>query len=156
MKTWKHGVGWFVLCVSLAFFLGLSLEGCGRKGDPIPPGMVPLPAVEDLKISAGAGGGIQLSWTMPKEETDISRIRILRSDLEIAGEECPGCPRQYGILAELSLRNARLQRAGAQGVRYIDDDVKRGWLYTYKIVLCDFFGSCGRDSRPVELKVKSE
>lgn len=142
------------MCSLLAFLLGLSLEGCGRKGDPIPPGMVPLPAVEDLKISRAASGGIQLSWTLPAEHADISRIRILRSDLEIAGDECPGCPRQYAVLAELSLRDARLQRVGARGARYIDDDVKRGWLYTYKIVLCDFFGSCGKDSRPVDLKVR--
>jgi hypothetical protein len=140
-----------LVCVAVAFFV--FFQACGKKGDPIPPRLVLPPAVNDLKVSM-VNGSINLLWTMPDEKTDISRIRILRSDLEIAGDECPGCPRMYASIDEPSTRDSKIIREGARSARYVDDGVKAGRLYTYKVILCDSYGNCSRDSNTAELKVK--
>jgi hypothetical protein len=140
-----------LVCAAVVFFV--SFQACGKKGDPVPPRLVPPPAMSDLKASM-MNGSINLAWTMPDDSADISRVRILRSDLEIAGDDCPGCPRIYAPVGEMSPRDPKIVREGGRGARYVDAGVKPGRLYTYKVVFCDSYGNCGRDSNTAELKVK--
>lgn len=153
MKKNKIHPGFVIGLVGAAFFLVVLFQACGKKGDPVPPRLILPPAVTDLKAS-WVNGSLNLVWTMPDEKTDISRVRILRSDLEIAGDECPGCPRMYAPVEDLSPRDSKIIRESDRVVRYVDNGVKASWLYTYKVVFCDSYGNCGRDSNAAEIKVK--
>lgn len=144
------------VAVCLIGALGCALflfQACGKKGNPVPPRLVPPQAVTDLRVFPEKGF-IRLSWTLPDGRTDIARIKILRSDLEIAGDDCPGCPRLYATVEELSPRDSRIAPEGERGLRYLDEGLKPGRLYTYKVVLCDAFGYCSRDSNAAETKMK--
>lgn len=142
-----------ILLICAAGLLILSFLACGKKGDPIPPRLVPPPAVTDLKVWTEKGF-TYLVWRMPDGKMDIDRIRILRSDLEIAGDDCPGCPRTYVQVEDLFFRDSKIIRVDPERVRYVDEGAKAGHLYTYKVVLCDSYGNCGRDSNTAEIKLK--
>ena len=142
---------WVVIAVVL--FLSVALPGCGKKGDPVPPRVVLPAAVVDLKAALNPEG-IVLNWSMPAGIAAIEKIRILRSELEIAGDECPGCPRRFAVLADLLAGDKRVEREKDGRPRFIDFAVKPGWLYTYKVFLCDVYGNCSTDSNQAEAKVK--
>jgi hypothetical protein len=139
-----------------AFFIaGLSLWflwGCGVKGNPVPSGVVLPPAVKDLRVHR-APEGAELAWTMPAAGTEASRAMIYRSDLLIAEENCPGCPREYVLIAEPGSRDL-IKEKGSKNAVYTDSRVREGVLYTYKIKLCDLSGYCGPESNQAEIKVR--
>ncbi len=153
MRTARREKSWGLAVVLAVVVFSVSFPGCGKKGDPIPPGLVPPPVVSDLK-AVSVDRGVLLTWTMPDQNADVDKIRIFRSDLEIAGEECPGCPRQYNVIAELPPRFPGLVKEGERAARWLDDRTKPGWLYTYKIVFCDSYGNCGGESNLAEVKVR--
>jgi hypothetical protein len=138
-----------VACIFIAGFL----QACGKKGDPLTPRLVSPPAVTDLKASQ-IQGTVHLLWTMPDEKTDIVRIKLVRSVLETAGDECPGCPRKYEPLDDVNPRDSKIVREGGQRTGYVDAGVQAGRLYTYKIVLCGSSGNCGGESNAADIKIK--
>jgi len=139
--------------VVVSTFMVAALINCGVKGNPVPQKIVSPALVTDLK-AAPAKGSVVLSWTMPEVQADFAAIRISRSELEILGEECPGCPRQYVLIADLYSRDSRILKGSGAGVRYIDSTVKPGRLYTYKLVICDSYRNCSGESNQTELKIK--
>ena len=129
------------------------LCGCGKKGDPMPKQLVLPPAVSDLGVSLSPAGN-RLTWTLPDVDIyKIVRIRIMRSELRIAGESCPGCRREFVVVAEPRPRDLSREK-GSWHVEYVDTKVKPGILYTYAIILCDTYGYCGRESNRGEIKYK--
>ena len=146
----RRNSGQAILCAVI--FLFLLAAGCGEKGDPIPPRLILPPPVADL-AAIPVPGGIRLSWTMPGPEFGIGKIRILRSELLVAGESCPGCPREFILIAEPSPGDLQKVRGSTRSY-YLDDRVKGGMLYTYKVVLCDTSGYCGPESNMAEWKYR--
>ncbi len=142
-----------VAVLFLAVFSLALLGGCGKKGDPVPPRYTLPPAVTDLKASY-SDGSITLTWTMPPKAEYISKVRISRSELEVVGEQCPGCPRQFLLIAGFAGGDPRIFLEKEKGYRFVDTAVKTGRLYTYKVILCDSHDLCSGDSNTAEAKMK--
>jgi hypothetical protein len=88
----------------LALFL--SIAGCGKVGDPLPPFIrIPTP-VMDLTVSQ-SGTDLVLRWTNPARNidgssaTDLSRVRIRSNDSVIAtvNVSAPGQPQSHVVAA---------------------------------------------------------
>jgi hypothetical protein len=139
-----------ILCGVLGGFLfGVLLcAGCGKKGDPIPPRLILLPAIAGLTADSVAEG-VMLGWSAPGPLGRIDHFRILRSEAA-ADQACPGCPQEYRPLATPKLADPTLQRAGEGVFRYLDEAVTAGRFYSYRVSACDSRGRCGEPSAPVQ------
>lgn len=125
----------------------LSLGACGRKAPPVPPHLV-IPRITDLKAAA-AETGMALTWTAPDSKADVARTRVMRSALKAPGD-CPGCPRDFEVIAELYPGDIRTENGLA---KFVDYNVKSGFLYSYKLAFCDSSGLCGEESNIAEAKI---
>ena len=133
------------LMMTVVFFLAALISGCGKRGDPVPPKTTTAKAVSDLKAMI-VEGGIALGWNVPENSIDAAGFKIYRSELETGGNDCPGCPREYSLIADLSCRDPKLAMDGEKKTGYLDTDIKVGWLYSYKIVACNSSGYCSDES----------
>jgi len=144
---------WVVLFLLVAACSAATLPGCGKKGDPVPPRVFLPPAVTDLKAVID-GDAVVLAWTMPDVDLHTAKVVVLRSELKVAGESCPGCPRQFVKIAQLYYGDRNLLKEEGKRVRYRDSALKSGRLYSYKVVICDDRGNCSAESNMAEMKVK--
>jgi hypothetical protein len=127
----------------------LFVPGCGKKGDPIIPAQLRLPAaISDLSAVPSAEGMV-LRWQAPFPVVPAGSFRILRSDTK-AAEACPGCPQDYRTLVQLPLGDGRLQRDGERGIRYFDGSVRAGYFYSYRVTLCNPRGDCAEASNAAQ------
>jgi len=147
MKPRRSHVILFCMVTALIWLTGLS--ACGKKDDPMPPDVKMPDAVGNLTAKK-AGEAIRLTWDMD-ESRAVKDVRIQRSGLETLRGDCPECPRDYKEIAALLAEDPKLVREGRE-VRFDDYQVKAGWLYTYRVVVCDFRGLCSEPSEPAELK----
>jgi len=95
--------------LALALAAGLALTGCGTPGAPQPPSLKLPSPVTDLNASR-AGNQINLTWTMPRRNTDkllLSNnvtVRVCRKDgtagCDAAGMELFFAPGAKGSFAE--------------------------------------------------------
>lgn len=138
------------LMMTVVFFLAALISGCGKRGDPVPPKITTLKAVSNLKGMI-VNGGIALSWSIPEKSVDVDGFKIYRNELKIDGNGCPGCPREYSLIADLSCCDPKLVRDGEKKISYLDTDVKIGYLYSYKVVTCNSSGYCGGESNIAEI-----
>lgn len=136
-----------------AALLLTAFPGCGKKADPVPPRFIPPPAVADLIVRA-EDEGIRIEWTEPAHSEPIERVRIMRSELLVAGESCPGCPRTFNRIAELSPEEIEETEEGRAS--FLDRKVDEGVLYTYHIVICDSARYCGAESNQAEIKFRKK
>lgn len=142
-------------CALAALVLVAALAaGCGKKGDPIPPRLMPMPVMADLTAEA-VPEGIRLRWAAPGTIRRIDHFRIVRSDAS-AEAACPGCPQEYRPLASLRIDDPALQRAGEVAFGYLDGSVAAGRFYSYRVSACDSRGRCGEPSTPTGLMKKWE
>jgi hypothetical protein len=90
-------------------------------------------SISNLEASR-EGDSVRLRFTVKGKLEDISSVRIVRNKLGIGVGECPGCPRAYEQMAELTSKD--LQTAGSgKGYSYCDYSIKRGFRYLYKIIV---------------------
>jgi hypothetical protein len=143
----------FLLVVQL--LTALAFIGCGVKGDPVLPGIPSHPKVDDLKAQ-WESGQVVLSWMKPIAFEGDSRVKILRSEMNVSTQTCPGCPRKFVLIADFYGRDSRLSTDADHIVRFIDDDLKSGCFYAYKVVVCSAEGNCGAESNMAELEIKGE
>jgi len=54
-----------VILIAAAIGVSLFLSGCGKKGPPVPPRQIALPAVNDL-VSVLEDDKVILIWTVPE------------------------------------------------------------------------------------------
>ncbi len=92
-------------------------------------------AISDLDVSR-EGDSIRLRFRATGKEKGIHSIRIVRNKLQIGAGECPGCPRAYEQVAELTSKDLQAMEKG-NSFSYRDDSVERGYRYLYKIVVSD-------------------
>jgi len=142
--------GPLIAALACALLIGI-FPGCGKKADPVPPRFTPPPAVADLAARA-TEEGIRLEWTEPAHSEPVERVLIMRSELLVAGESCPGCPRTFNRIAELSPEEIEETEEGRAW--YLDGRVEESILYTYRIVICDSSRYCGAESNPAEIKFR--
>lgn len=130
-----------VLCAAFA--------ACGKKAPPRPSYFV-IPQVSDLAAVA-SGKAVTLSWKLPDAKADVARTRVYRSELQTESGFCPGCPRNFELIAELLPVDLKPENGLA---KFTDYNVKVGFLYSYKLALCSSAGICGEESNTAETRIQ--
>jgi hypothetical protein len=131
-----------LLCFALLFC------GCGKKGDPKYSVVDYHEVISDLNVSEDGERAV-LNFTI-SEGADIDRVKIYRSEIGLDSGDCPECPREYREIADLSLSDPTLEKKKDGGFMYSDYDIKRGFLYSYRISACGHSGMCGNRSNAVD------
>lgn len=133
----------------IALVLCAAVAACGKKAPPRPPHFM-IPQVSDLKAVA-SGKAITLSWTITDPKADVARTRVFRSELQTESGFCPGCPRNFELIAELLPGDLKPENGLA---KFTDYNVKSGFLYSYKLMLCNSAGICGEESNTAETRIQ--
>lgn len=147
----RRTIGGFSLLAAFLIFSLSCLDGCGKKADPLPPDVVLPKAVSQLSAHR-AGEGISLVWAVPAEDAGVTGFRILRSELETGGADCPGCPREYVLLADLAPGTRELVKESGGKYRYNDFAVRQGRRYSYRVIACYGSGICSEARESSEIK----
>jgi hypothetical protein len=143
-----HKRDWLlVLAAILGLTLMIPLQGCGLKADPAPGRIQPLKTLIDISFKQEAGG-IHIQWRVPEQPRPMTRFKLMRSELGMDGQSCPGCPPDESRIADLAIGEAKLIMVNASIFGYRDTDVKPGRLYRYRVIGCDRTGSCSEPSVP--------
>lgn len=91
-----------VLLASVAVALTL-VQGCGKKGPPLPPVSLSVPAPYDLDYQV-SGDQVTLTWNHSSRKTGIAECRdfqVFQAKIDLSGNECPGCPKIFSLLKEV-------------------------------------------------------
>ncbi|MBI5442880.1 MAG: hypothetical protein HY900_16905 [Deltaproteobacteria bacterium] len=128
------------LCAGLALGAVLLLvPACGRKGDPLPPGLLLPGAPTGLSLSAPAGQ-LTLSWEAPKEDLagraikELSGYVVLRERLA-PGQACLTCPLDFRPVATVD--RDEQAAAGKPETSWPDPEVEPDWTYRYRVRALD-------------------
>lgn len=145
----------FYFIILLSFILMFSLVCCGKKGPPIPPEMLPLPPVADLKANL-SDNALELIWTVQtgKGVPAPDGFHIYRSKKSPEdSEKCPGCPDVFEKVSELAT-GFRLWGRTENRFNY-REILEDGFVYRYKIMAYTYRGLTSEWSDTVEVMVKS-
>ncbi len=125
----------YVFLFWVGCILFLSLSGCGKKAPPWPPGVTPLPPINNLK-STTRGEVLWLSWSIPKKlESKISEVVgfvIYRSKVSVSGSSCENCPVVFQELTRVPLEGAFPKGLEKEIFSY-EDVLEKNYRYTYKV-----------------------
>jgi fibronectin type 3 domain-containing protein len=140
----------------LSFLIPLFIlwAGCGRKGPPVSLDRIVPEATTDLEASV-RGGRVILEWSLPKENTDGSKLvdlqgfTVLRGSFE--GEECRGCPERLAPIAEVDLASGERYVIGTNRVFWVDKGFRAGRTYGYRVLAFNRRGHFSGGSNKVEV-----
>jgi predicted small lipoprotein YifL len=125
------------------------LPGCGKKGPPAPPQQKPVPAVSDLKYSID-GDILTLTWTIPKEKekvkTAFNGFIVYRYKRPVSDSPCKNCPKVFQRVSDIPV-DITNDAPGYENknIEY-REEIEKGFVYTYKVVLYEKSGAQSRDS----------
>jgi len=129
------------------------LPGCGKKGPPVPPRHKPVPAVSDLKYGID-GNILTLTWTIPKEKEKaksvFSGFIVYRSKRPISDSDCKNCPKLFQKVSDIPA-DIKIDAPGYENknIEY-REEIEKGFVYTYKVVLYAKSGVSSADSNYVD------
>ena len=132
---------YFVVAGLVAFLLVVC--GCGKKENPRVQRLSPPAAITNLEVSR-EGDFVRLRFTATGEVEDIDSIRIVRNKIGIGAGECPGCPRAYEQIADLTPKDLQAMGKG-NSFSYRDYSVESGYRYLYKIIVDHGDGTKGEE-----------
>ncbi|MBW2637106.1 MAG: hypothetical protein JRC86_06225 [Deltaproteobacteria bacterium] len=93
----------------------------------------PPVVISNLEASR-EGDSVRLRFAATGDLEDVGSVRIVRNKLGVDAGECPGCPRAYEQIVDLTPKD--LQAAGSgSGYSYRDYSIERGYRYLYKIIV---------------------
>jgi len=141
-----------VVLVVLVCLLSTMIISCGKKGDPVPRQQIKLQMINNLRGEI-TKEGVLLSWTIPDKTKNNKILKILRS-VAIPGEDCPGCPQKFVLLAEKDEASLQSGMTEPGQYRYMDRDIDTGRNYGYRVVWCISKGPCSPESNTTEIKIK--
>jgi len=140
-----------IILVAVILALVFSVTGCGKKGDLVYPKVVYPDAVSDLTVNL-KGEGIELGWNIPDKSGKIKRIKILKSEIRLDGDFCATCPRTFSLMDEFSSKDPLLSKRGDSEMGYRDREIRKGFLYSYRVLLCTSSDVCSEESNIAELR----
>jgi len=138
-----------VILIAAVIVAGFFIAGCGKKGPPVPPRQVVLPAVNDL-VSVLEDDGVILTWTVPetkeKKGPFISGFVVHKAKNPVQESECKNCPVKYKAVAEIMAgpegKSGKMKYAG---------QLEKGFRYFFKVTaFSEGTASGSRDSNIVE------
>ena len=125
-----------------------SIFGCGKKAPPLPPRSNPVPPVTDLSHEL-QDARVFLTWSIPD---DVKRGAfgegksvLFRAETGLTDEPCPDCPLSFLRIAELPILHGESVPAPSYA-----EEVRRGFRYTYKVVLYMDNGVVGGPSNLIQ------
>jgi len=136
------------------FSLIILVLGCGVKTDLVPPDVLVAKAITNLHGTVKEDT-FELTWTVPKANTngstpvDLVTFRVLRRE-ETGG--CPECPGEFKKRAELDLKNPKGYSLEKNAATWVDKDLKEGVIYMYKVVGVNHWGYPSAPSNEVMIK----
>ena len=157
----------------LALLLATALWGCGKKGPPLPPESNIPAAVSDLRAWPREGT-VFFGWSIPTRNVDGSKLqdllgfKVFRLDRSLISQDCPECPRNFKMVAEVDIDYPRGARIEGGRVLWTDPTVKPQTEYTYFVRGYNSYKSPSPESNrvivfwneppsaPEEVKVRSE
>ena len=143
--TGKNGL-WKAILMTAIFFTAVCCAGCGKKADPCYPFTDYPEAVSNLEVSLDKEN-VVLKWNIPEDLDYKGHVRILKSVVEPDDDVCPDCPHTYVVAGHIPLRDSR--RDDQKKFVYLDRDIKSGFSYFYRVVICDSQDRCGEESNTV-------
>lgn len=123
----------FIFGILIATLLGISLfmSGCGKKGPPVPPRRVVLPAVNDL-VSVLVDDKVILTWTVPERRggkgPSITGFVVHKARNPVKESECKNCPVKYMAVAEIPAGSK-----GKSGKIEYTGELEKGFKYFFKV-----------------------
>jgi hypothetical protein len=141
-----------IVLVILACLFSPIITSCGKKGDPVPRQQIKLQMINNLRGEI-TKEGVLLSWTIPEKAKNVKVFKILRS-VAIPGEDCPGCPQNFILLAEKDEATLQSGEKEPGKYSYVDRDIVAGRNYGYRIVWCISSGPCSPESNTANIKIK--
>ena len=118
--------------------LGVSLGGCGKKGDPVAYDRSPTDMVLTTKKNPDR---ISLQWTSKMAMRTWSLFKLERSTFDPSRDECPACPRPFMTLAEVAPEQV-CSEDGTVKCSYDDVRIVPGQRYRYRLKLYDRKNRC--------------
>lgn len=132
----------------------LLLNSCGKKENPRVKRLGSSePAVISNLEASREGDSIRIRFTATGRADSIGSVRIARNKLRIDADECPGCPRAYERIVELTQKDIQVAGSG-KGYSYRDGSIERGYRYLYKIIVFRSDGSKGGEFITEEIACK--
>ena len=138
--------------VSILIAVFILLPGCGKKGPPVPPRQEPVPAVSDLKYGID-GNILTLTWTITKEKEKAKSAStgfiVYRSKRPISDSDCKNCQKLFQKVSDIPA-DIKIDAPGYKNnnIEY-REEIERGFVYTYKVVLYTKSGAQSRDSNNI-------
>ena len=139
--------------ISILIAVVFLLPGCGKKGPPVPPRQKPIPPVSDLKYSID-GNILILTWTIPKEKENLKTVFngfiVYRYKRPISDSPCKNCPKLFQQVADIPTE-ITIDASGNEdkNIEY-REEIEKGFVYTYKVVLYTKNGVSSADSNYVD------
>lgn len=137
--------------LSIVLLFVLLVAGCGKKG-PVRPLIEKMPQSVTAAELTQRGNGFLLSWKMPTENQDGSRL----DDLDVVEirrlfvapvDFCSECPAPWPLIARISPQLPAPARRIKQSYLFIDQGAEVGQVAHYRLTA---FDREGRASAPLE------
>jgi len=142
----------FMASFTVWIFLMLTLIlGCGKKGDPAFSAARSAPPLFEIGISK-TSEAVVIHWPVRSGQEKPAVFRIERSALDARAGGCPGCPREFDVIADISAEDPACKDGKKQQCRYIDYNVIEQYHYIYRLLSCDEKGICEKISAQAEIK----
>lgn len=142
--------------ISLLFLILLLITACGKKGALIYPDML-VPAAPTAVTVRQVGPGMKLAFALPDKDkagqalTDLAGVSILRREA-ILGQEvgCSSCANDFRVFKTMYLDHIDASaRHYGRLFMLLDNDVRVGREYTYKVIAFTKGNVDGDASKPV-------
>lgn len=139
-----------IFFVVMIMTVAMMMIGCGKKGDPMPSDIKPASPASVLKLEK-TSEAIVVYWPFNDKQRGAAFLKLEKSGLDPQGTDCPGCPRTFEIVAEISVDHPICKGGGHQQCRYPDYKLLKGHHYIYRLLSCNGMGKCEMISTSEEL-----
>ncbi|MGD9972310.1 MAG: hypothetical protein AB7S77_04550 [Desulfatirhabdiaceae bacterium] len=136
------------ILILAALLAAMLFSGCGRKTLPVSPVQIEPAAVTDLSGKL-TGASIDLIWSIPESDPPVSRFVVYKASRAIAEGECANCPLAFVKAAEVPAVHSKGDAADRMT---FSQSVKKGYVYTYKVIGIAEKGVVSGDSNLAEIR----
>ena len=138
--------------IAVAVTLGLLGAGCGRKSRPVAPETV-RPRAPANVAAASVAEGVRITWLRPLLYTGGQRMHDLdRFLVERAPGE--GAPAAFTRVATVVLED-RFRFRKERRLEWLDQDVRPGERYLYRVIAVTRDGSRSAPTGPVAVRYET-